>query len=1059
MAKKIVLTDNSGNKCYPVTRDECVKCGDRTLPEKFSELGIKVKYDNDLVKNESNTIIYNNSNKVKGNLIVTVLQNLTDYNKLNLAIIKKDGSKFYSSIDITNKSNLFRLDKYEDLEYIDFIYVSPISEENKGHLTIEICIGQVYTADDITNKTLDGLVKKDEQLQSSIDSNKANIEKDFNSKVFTNNFDANRVIRKLFIDTTNYSGSYSLEGLYIDIIARNISSQWGILVKNSEKQNIIAKWMQSEESIQSDVYFNGIYLYVEYNWDNMDDQSSVKGSPFLLTNEVFNKNNDPRNYVKEENIKDGSISKDKLNAILQEGFEKTAYIDGLNAKINEVLAYRDNLYENSLSPEIFPYNKESKNNFGCTIEIDTDSPFKDLIGFKRVFLNTMTENNTSCYYRQRIYSMKKSKPNSINIAFWTKESEFTSIFESHFEFWISTEMKLNINPSNAYDGIPVETKITGGTNYIKSSNGKFSILEKKGDYMRVLIEFTNIVWFEGFNDTALDWYFLFNGTENKDKLLTIIDFTILLDEKIASGVMYPDTNNLVGSPTLQSVQNLALENRKRIDVLEKNNEGDIKLKFRDNYVFIARDWSDDEYLVSRININRKASVDNNPNINFEQDYLANKQGGIDVSSKSIKDCGDDICPANIFGSYIGGNHGWNMPYKVISSAHGKTVKDVGAIYRDSDGVEFVILRYTDENNLHIISKNQSTDGFSYSFKKPTGTLTYVSNGESQTELTVESAVEDGNFHPSTTESKKQFFVDGKLRTDENSCNIFDIIESYDVVDLISAIDKIVSNRPSNGYDENPFLPNLDGVEFLFNHTICYRFTSDGNITINTTFKPYKKLRLNFHGFVQAGALSQGNIYIPKTKEISGYDFTKYGVNWTNPPSEAINIRPDNWENTESAPDRIVNYNDDVNFMIGYITDRAKVGKGRKNYVSDRAIFLWTSRKLYPMGIDKIGNLDALANESYSLIGYRCYTNPSKLNGRTNIAKLKVGTDIFIFLDYHKSMIDTVELDYSYGGKEIQVYEKNERCLLLDEVVIGNSFRVQSMADVDNYGYIVLKIVM
>lgn len=38
MAKKIVLTDNSGNKCYPVTRDECVKCGDRTLPEKFSEL-------------------------------------------------------------------------------------------------------------------------------------------------------------------------------------------------------------------------------------------------------------------------------------------------------------------------------------------------------------------------------------------------------------------------------------------------------------------------------------------------------------------------------------------------------------------------------------------------------------------------------------------------------------------------------------------------------------------------------------------------------------------------------------------------------------------------------------------------------------------------------------------------------------------------------------------------------------------------------------------------------------------------------------------------------------
>lgn len=38
MAKKIVLTDNSGNKCYPVTRDECIKCGNKALPEKFSEL-------------------------------------------------------------------------------------------------------------------------------------------------------------------------------------------------------------------------------------------------------------------------------------------------------------------------------------------------------------------------------------------------------------------------------------------------------------------------------------------------------------------------------------------------------------------------------------------------------------------------------------------------------------------------------------------------------------------------------------------------------------------------------------------------------------------------------------------------------------------------------------------------------------------------------------------------------------------------------------------------------------------------------------------------------------
>lgn len=38
MAKKIVLTDNSGNKCYPVTRDVCILSGDKTLLEYINEV-------------------------------------------------------------------------------------------------------------------------------------------------------------------------------------------------------------------------------------------------------------------------------------------------------------------------------------------------------------------------------------------------------------------------------------------------------------------------------------------------------------------------------------------------------------------------------------------------------------------------------------------------------------------------------------------------------------------------------------------------------------------------------------------------------------------------------------------------------------------------------------------------------------------------------------------------------------------------------------------------------------------------------------------------------------
>ena len=38
MAKKVLLKDNSGNICYPVTREECIKSGEKTLSEKFVEL-------------------------------------------------------------------------------------------------------------------------------------------------------------------------------------------------------------------------------------------------------------------------------------------------------------------------------------------------------------------------------------------------------------------------------------------------------------------------------------------------------------------------------------------------------------------------------------------------------------------------------------------------------------------------------------------------------------------------------------------------------------------------------------------------------------------------------------------------------------------------------------------------------------------------------------------------------------------------------------------------------------------------------------------------------------
>ena len=137
------------------------------------------------------------------------------------------------------------------------------------------------------------------------------INKFTNTKVFTNNFKANKVIRKLFIDTSGYTGDLSLDGLKLSLISKNVSSLWGIQLRNSQNQTIISAWMNSERAVQNETV-NGIYLYVEYNWDNMTD-GQLPNAPFELTNEVFNPANEPRSSIVTDMIANKSITENKLS--------------------------------------------------------------------------------------------------------------------------------------------------------------------------------------------------------------------------------------------------------------------------------------------------------------------------------------------------------------------------------------------------------------------------------------------------------------------------------------------------------------------------------------------------------------------------------------------------------------------------------------------------------------------------------------------------------------------------------------------------------------------------
>lgn len=180
-----------------------------------------------------------------------------------------------------------------------------------------------------------------------------------NTKVFTKNFNANKVIRKLFIDTSEYSGSFSLGGLKIKIIAKNVGGAYGIQLRNSANEMIASPWMKADNSIQS-VTVDGIYIYVEYNWENMND-GQLGGSPFILTNEAFNSANDPRGSITNEKIANDSIDVNKIqdNAVTQEKIESnvnlstTTLTNGLYGQAGDSISEGAGL--RTLLPDSDPY--------------------------------------------------------------------------------------------------------------------------------------------------------------------------------------------------------------------------------------------------------------------------------------------------------------------------------------------------------------------------------------------------------------------------------------------------------------------------------------------------------------------------------------------------------------------------------------------------------------------------------------------------------------------------------------------------------------------------------
>lgn len=139
------------------------------------------------------------------------------------------------------------------------------------------------------------------------------IKNQINTKVPTESYDVNRLIKKLFVDVSNYTGSLSTDGLMIRSI--NIGYlignkyYWGFALANGLQQNLITNIWEETNTQTPTIYklemtVDGIYLYCEFDWDSVKDLWGTVFVKTQLTPFVQNTNCDPRiiRPVSEDNL-------------------------------------------------------------------------------------------------------------------------------------------------------------------------------------------------------------------------------------------------------------------------------------------------------------------------------------------------------------------------------------------------------------------------------------------------------------------------------------------------------------------------------------------------------------------------------------------------------------------------------------------------------------------------------------------------------------------------------------------------------------------------------------
>jgi hypothetical protein len=419
---------------------------------------------------------------------------------------------------------------------------------------------------------------------------------------------------------------------------------------------------------------------------------------------------------------------------------------------------------------------------------------------------------------------------------------------------------------------------------------------------------------------------------------------------------------------------------------------------------------------------------------------------------------DDSAPTFFNGQIYGGDHA-GASYKLTATVHGKTIGDVGAVYTDVNLHRYIIFRIDDANNLTVVVENISPS--SWSFPAPVGPLTYTSNGNDPTTITFTASVlvqlypSIKNVIRKTILDGKEYIADGTYYGDKLS-----FIESYDIVDYVDFVAKLISQRPVGGYLVQPLTSIGDTIVKV---TTYFEVQAKGTIAMQNTWVNNKSIILDYFGITQSGYITPVwattvKKYMPKVLPIvnngNTYDFRLMPEFKTPVVTGEILLTNSYWENAK-VPNRSVDLLQssglNVNFNMGYLP----VGADRATTVTT-AWRITSNKKAYPRFIDAKLNVSGSlpVNTIKQGVMFRGWSIPSGI--RTNDILIESGGKYYLNLDYHVVGTDTFYLPPIVDGKSVTVIDKTANVTLLTPIVSG-CIMIQITTASPMYGYCELLI--